>query len=112
MQEAFAGALRNGYDTLLAEAHAKLSDGDRQRWVQHWVHWWKAWEAREHIHADIGFQLYTSIPRSKMAMEQKGGRVRRRVLFNKGLCTSAARKNGGVERQRGTAARKGLGVVA
>ncbi|CAK9022217.1 unnamed protein product [Durusdinium trenchii] len=31
MQEAFAGALRNGYDTLLAEAHAKLSDGDRQK---------------------------------------------------------------------------------
>ena len=42
-------------------------------------------------------------------MEQKGGKVRGKVLFNKGLCTSAAREDSGVERQRGAAARKGLG---
>ena len=42
-------------------------------------------------------------------MERKGGRVRGKVLFNKGLCTSAAHKNGGIKRQRGAAARKGLG---
>ena len=43
-------------------------------------------------------------------MEQKGGRVRGKVLFNKGLCICAAHKDGGVDRQRGAAARKGLGV--
>ena len=47
-----------------------------------------------------------------MAMERQGGRVREKVLFNKGWCTSAAHKIGGVKRRRGTAARKGLGVEA
>ena len=40
-------------------------------------------------HFDIGFAV-TSVPRSKRAMEQKGGKVRRKVLFNKGLRTSTA----------------------
>ena len=37
-----------------------------------------------HTHFDIGFAV-NSVPRSKRAMEQKGGKVRRKVLFNKGL---------------------------
>ena len=36
-----------------------------------------------------------------MAMGPKGGRVGATVLFNKGLCTSAAHENSGVKRQRG-----------
>ena len=46
---------------------------------------------------------YTQFP-GKMAMERQGGRVREKVLFNKGCCTSAAHKVGGVKRRRGTAA--------
>ena len=38
---------------------------------------------------DIGFAV-NSAPRSKRAMEQKGGKVRRKVLLNKGLRTSTA----------------------
>ena len=54
---------------------------------------------------------YTQFP-GKMAMERQGGRVREKGLFNKGWCTSVAHKIGGVKRRRGTAARRGLGVVA
>ena len=60
-------------------------------------------------HFDIGFAV-NSVPRSKRAMEQKGGKVRRTVLFNKGLRTSTAHDTAVAKRTaRGSSAGKGFG---